>query len=384
MALAPLATGLALLGLQRLPGELWDAARLLSSPWKAFWKVALPHAAPYLLAAGGLLFLLSLTDFSLPATFQVNVYAFEIFTIFSATHDSGHAFLASLPLFAATLPVALLTSAQLRHILVPAPPGPAAQPRFVWPFAWEMLQKVALLVLLLQVCVPLAVLLLTAGPLPEFAASVTSAGRELFNTTQLSLLAALLGLPLALLAAQFLDGKGLSALAGWAGLAFLLALPAPLTGIGLIAVWNHPGWPVYGTLLMPLLALLARWTPYAALVILAQQRRLDPALLDAERVFHTGWFRGWLHVRLPLLAPGLLACAFLVLALSLGELGSTLLVLPPGMETLAIRLFNYLHYGAAQVVSALALLTVLAGAVSGLALAGGFALLTSSRRSIKR
>lgn len=112
MALAPLATGLTLLGLQHLPGDLWDEARLLASPWKAFWKVAIPHSAPYLLAAGGLLFLLSLTDFSLPATFQVNVYAFEIFTTFSASNDSGRTFLAALPLCVVTLPAALLTSSR--------------------------------------------------------------------------------------------------------------------------------------------------------------------------------------------------------------------------------------------------------------------------------
>jgi len=381
MALAPLAVGLTLLGLQRLPAGLWEAACLFSSPWRAFWKVAIPHSAPYLLAAAGLLFLLSLTDFSLAATFQVNVYAFEIFTTFSAFHDAGRTLLVALPLCAATLPAALLTGAQLRRILAPGPAGQAARPRFTWPFAWEMLQKAAILILLLQVGVPLGALLLTAGPPTAFAASVAGAGDELFNSTRISLLAALAGLPLALLAAQILAGAGRAAWAGWLGLAFLLALPAPLAGAGLIAVWNHPGWPVYGTLLMPLHALLARWTPYAALLVLAQLRHIDPLLLEAEQVFHTGWLRAWLRVRLPLLSPGLLAGAFLILTLSLGELGATLLVLPPGMQTLAVRLYNYLHYGAAQQVSALALLTALTGLTLGLAFAACFHWISPARRS---
>ena len=380
MALAPLAVGLALLGLQRLPGELWDAARLVSSPWKAFWRIAIPQSAPYLLAAGGLLFLLSLTDFYLPATFQVNVYAFEIFTEFSASNNPGRAFLISLPLCAATLPVALFTGGQLRRILATSTPQQKVQPQFLWPVGWELLQKSALFILLLQVSVPVVVLLLTAGPPLAFLQSVAAAGRELFITSQISLLAALAGLPLALLAADLLETKGPVATGSWIALAFLLALPASLTGIGLIVIWNRPGWPVYGTLLMPLLALLVRWTPYAVIVLVAQKRRIDPGLLEAERVFHTGWLKSWLRVRLPLLSPGLLASAFLMIALSMGELGATLLVLPPGMETLAIRLYNYLHYGAAQTVSALSLLTALAGVALGLAVVWCFEILSPARK----
>ncbi len=380
MALSPLAVGLALLGLQRMPGELWDAARLVSSPWKAFWRIVIPQSAPYLLAAGGLLFLLSLTDFYLPATFQVNVYAFEIFTEFSASHDPGRAFLISLPLCAVTLPVALVTGSQLQRILAASTPRQNAQPHFLWPAGWELLQKSALFILVLQVGVPVIVLILTAGPPLAFLQSVVAAGRELVITSQISLLTALAGLPLALLATNFLETKGPMASISWVTLAVLMALPASLVGIGLIVIWNHPGWPVYGSLLMPLLALLVRWTPYAVIVLAAQKRRIDPGLLEAEQVFHTGWLKSWLYVRLPLLSPGLLASAFLIIALSMGELGATLLVLPPGMETLAIRLYNYLHYGAAQTVSALSLLTALAGVALGMAMVWCFEILSPARR----
>ena len=44
----------------------------------------------------------------------------------------------------------------------------------------------------------------------------------------------------------------------------------------------------------------------------------------------------------------------LVFVLCLGELGSTLLTIPPGMETLSLRIYNLMHYGAHDIVAALA------------------------------
>jgi len=62
-----------------------------------------------------------------------------------------------------------------------------------------------------------------------------------------------------------------------------------------------------------------------------------------------------LEIELPLLLPGIGAGAAVVFLLGLGELGATLLVVPPGSGTLALRIYNYLHYGASDSVAALAL-----------------------------
>jgi len=134
----------------------------------------------------------------------------------------------------------------------------------------------------------------------------------------------------------------------------------------LIAVWNSPGWSsLYGSSLMPVLAALARFTPLAAIVLLVQLRRIDPLLVDAARVSQVSPLRTWLQIRLPMLAPGLLAAAAVVFALSLGELGATLIVAPPGQATLTMRIYNYLHYGASSTVAGLCLMMVAAALAAG-------------------
>ncbi len=116
---------------------------------------------------------------------------------------------------------------------------------------------------------------------------------------------------------------------------------------------------------MPVLASMARFSPFAALVLLAQLRHVDPLLIDAARVFHTNTLRTWLYVRLPMLAPGVLAASAVVFALTAGELGATLIVAPPGQATLTMRIYNYLHYGASSVVAGLCLMMVVSALVAG-------------------
>ncbi len=145
-----------------------------------------------------------------------------------------------------------------------------------------------------------------------------------------------------------------------------LAVPAPLVGIGLIALWSSSSTlPVYGTLLMPVLASLARFLPFAALAVMGQLRQIDPLLVDAARIHQSDAWHGLLQVRLPMLAPGLLAAAGVTFALTVGELGATLLVLPPGHSTLSVRIYNYLHYGASDAVASLCLLLALAASLAG-------------------
>jgi len=157
--------------------------------------------------------------------------------------------------------------------------------------------------------------------------------------------------------------------AGWVWLlvALPVAVPAPRVGVGLIALWNRPGLEaVYSSSAMPVLAAVARFAPLAVAIVAAQWRRVDPALLDVAHVLQRSPLQTQLQVTLPLLAPGCLAGMGAVLVLSLGELGATLLVAPPGRSTLTLRIYNYLHYGASGDVAGLCLVVLAVALLLGL------------------
>ena len=376
MAFLPVGVGLALIGLETVAPALVDAARTHHTDMTTLWRVVLPLAGPLLAAGGSLLFLLSLMDYSVPSLFGVNVYALEIFAEFSASHQPVRAFLLATPLLALAAVTLFAGQRFLRRAAqLPVRGGSpwCTPPR--WSSGFTLAQHGALAVWAVQTLLPLATLARLTWTGEGLQSTLQPALRELGFSFGVAGAAALLSLPLAWLVLDTLPRHARLHTFGW--LLFLpAAIPAPLVGIGLITLWNRPIFnALYATAWMPILAALARFAPLAVLLTLAQQQRVDPLLWDAARIFQANDHHASWRVRLPLLAPGLLAGASLVFALTLGELGATLIVAPPGQSTLTLRIYNYLHYGASDVVAGLCLvmvlLTLAAGAVGVLALAWG-------------
>jgi iron(III) transport system permease protein len=206
--------------------------------------------------------------------------------------------------------------------------------------------------------IPVLALVSQVDGVRELTLTLSEARREIAFSLIVAVLAALVNLPIAYVAARGVLSDGPLSHGWWLAITIPMALPGPLVGIGLITLWNGPGWAnlaIYGSRWMPVLAALARYVPLGALVLVAAMRRINPRHLEAAELLHTSRLRSWLFVRLPLLAPGLLASAGLVFCLALSELSATLLVSPPGQSTLMIRIYNYLHYGASETVAGLTL-----------------------------
>lgn len=374
-AVLPIAVGLCMLAMASVDIPSIEAARMLAPDVTVFWRIVVPIAAPALGACAGLLFLLSITDYSVPTLFSVNVYALEIFAEFSASSEPARALLLALPLLAVTLIVIFATQGRIRNLMegtgvYQRRASPPQYPRW-----FAALRYGALGVVLLHAGALVASLLFTAATMARHLPAVADAGGDIGVSFGIGIVAAVCCLPLAYAAATMMNRTGLQGRTWWLLCLFPLAIPSPLVGIGLIVLWNSllPA-GIYGTAAMPVLAALARFAPVAALIMLAQLRHTDPLLTDAARVFQRGVVRTWVQVRLPLLAPGLVAAACMVFALSAGELGATLLVIPPGLETVTIRMYNYLHYGSSGAVAGLGLvmtaLMLAAGAVAVAAMQG--------------
>jgi iron(III) transport system permease protein len=186
-----------------------------------------------------------------------------------------------------------------------------------------------------------------------FIDSVAAASSDIFRTFWSSALAAVLGLALAFVAARRIAGGG------WIWLIPVLlpiAVPGSLLGIGLISLWNTTATAfVYHSEVILVLTYLARFVPVATLVLVARFRRIDRLLIDAARVHMPGPFRAWIQVYIPLFSEAGAVSMFLIFVLSIGELPATILTMPPGGGTMAMRIFNYLHYGASSVVAYLSL-----------------------------
>jgi putative spermidine/putrescine transport system permease protein len=154
------------------------------------------------------------------------------------------------------------------------------------------------------------------------------------------LLSALLGVPAAYaLARRDFPGKRLITLL------FLLPLlvPSITFGIPLATVLYQAG--LAGSMSGVILANLVPAVPFVILVMIPFVEQVDPRIEAAARVFGAGTIRLFVHVLLPLLAPGILAALLLVLVRTIAMFELTFFTAGPTSQTLVVALY-YAVYAA--------------------------------------
>lgn len=362
LATAPVSFLLARVQLRAVQPELLNAAGLWMDGAQVVRRVALPLLRPALTAAGALVYLQVLADYAVPSLFSADPWALAVFSEFSATHNAGLAAVHSLPVLMAATPAAVLLARWIRGI-EPRHHSAQGQSERALQAGWLAAAGVAAIAVSTGWLASSLVWQAASGAGTLAPLRVAETARSLAFAALGGLLATAAGAPLGHVLASR-PGIGL-----WLFAALPLAIPAPLTGIGLIRAWNQGwgGW-AYGTPLMIAIAAAARFAPLAALLTAGFVNSLDRRLMDAA-VLYAGRWRALLRVKAPMYAPGWAGAALLAFALSVGEVAATLPVSPPGATTAAIRLYNYLHYGAAASVAGLALALGAVSAAAGWRLA---------------
>jgi len=140
---------------------------------------------------------------------------------------------------------------------------------------------------------------------------------------------------------------------------FLFAVPGAVLGVGLIVTWNHPRTGlVYATPLILLLGYLGHYTAVALRLSRASLGLVPPALVEAARVAGVGWGRRLIRVVVPVAWRGITAAGLAGAALCLRDVGLSLLVHPPGWDTLPDRLMTLAANGAPPLIAALSVILV--------------------------
>lgn len=173
------------------------------------------------------------------------------------------------------------------------------------------------------------------------------AGDELFTSLVTGVIASAVALTLgtwAALAVRSLRGRAVRV----ASTLFMLpiAVPSVSVGLGLLVAFSRPPLLLNGTPYLVLIAHIVLVTAFAYGSVAAGLARL-PAHFEqvaaslGARPAYVLW-----RVTLPLITPSLVAAAGLCFALSMGELGATIMVYPPHWVTLPVGIFALSDRGA--------------------------------------
>lgn len=142
-----------------------------------------------------------------------------------------------------------------------------------------------------------------------------------------------------------------------------LVVPGPLLALGTMRILNRPSAPLLNWLydqsvLAPWLVLTVRAMGPAVLVVWHALGTVPRVLLDAAAVDGAGPWRRFFCVALPLRWPALLLAWLVAMAVATADLAASILVVPPGVTTLSIRVFGLLHYGVYDQVAGICLALV--------------------------
>ncbi|MBI2185638.1 MAG: iron ABC transporter permease [Acidobacteria bacterium] len=345
--------------LRRIEPRIEEAALTAASPGRVLRTITLPLVTPAVAASALVVFVLAVSEFGVPSLLRVRVFTSEIFTAFAALYDFSRATVLALPLVTLSFVVALLATLLVGdRLLVTRRGGGSASP-----LAYEGWTRRAAAaasgVMVIALVVPVVVLAREASGVASLAAVIRGSGEAIRTSLALAALGATLVTAVAVWVG-YARGRA-SRRAGAAAdvlLIVLFAVPSTVVGVGLIGVWNRPGplGSVYGTDGMLLLGYLARFLPVAALALAAGVRYVPASHEEAAAVGGAGWWQTMTRIVLPQLRLTAVAAWTIVFILAFGELGTSVLVAPPGESTLPIRIYTMIANAPSAEVAALALL----------------------------
>jgi len=386
-------------GLRAVEAEIEEDAVTVATPPRVLWHVTLRRAAAALVVAAVWVAIVASVEISATDFFQVRTFAEEVYTQAAlgtfdlidpvaveeaATPLPAAGLWIGLALASVLALIAMLVAGQLFARFTEAP----HRPPWIWRLGrWRWPTGAALwLVILFVAGVPLANLLYKAGVhvtateagvvrswspakvVERVAAAPVEFRGELWLSAWLGAAAATAALAVALPLAWSMRDKSRTPWLRLAALSLCLTIPGPLLGIGLIQLLDRPPESplaglagLYDSNFAPWLVQTVRALPLVTLVLWPALGSIPQVMLDAAATEGTGWWGRLMRIALPQRWPALAAAWLVGLAIAVGELAATVLVMPPQPSTaLSVRVFQLLHYGVDDRVAAICLVMVAA------------------------
>lgn len=344
---------------RRVDGRLEEAALLVTHPRLTLSRITLPLIAPSIAAAALIIFVLALSEFGVPGLLRVPVFTTEVFTAFAAFYDFGAATALATPMLILALLAGIAAKRVIgERLLTTRRSTHTGRPFTLARWRAPIVHGLVFLLIVL-VALPLVMVAVEAGGVGRVIAAVAHSGEAITN----SLLLAAIG-TMCIVAIAVLVGYGRARARTRVGtfvdLVFIVifAVPSTVLGVGLIGLWNRPGFlgEIYTSPLIIVLAYIARFVPVAALILAASLRQVPASFEEAAEIAGASWMRTFFRIVLPQIRTGLAAAGVAVFIFAFGELGATVLVAPPGESTLPVRVYTLIANTPSSEVAALALM----------------------------
>jgi ABC-type Fe3+ transport system permease subunit len=352
--LSMLITGSAL---SNINSQLEETGFLMTGFSNVIIKITFPLIKPALITSFVLVFIFSISEFSVPAFFGVKIFTTEIFTQFSAFYNHSLAILQSALLILLCI---ILLLAERKHI-ADAPflsvSSKGSSIKFYDLIKRRWVGVLSLLVwLFFSIFLPFIVLFIqsfqngTASFIKAFELLKPTFGNSVGLAFSGALIVVLIGIIAAL--GQYRKRKSFN----WF-LLLLFATPSTIIGISLIKFYNHPILDfIYSGFAIILIGYAGKFSFISAKLIGNAMKQIPNSLDEAAQIEGITFFKRLREILIPLIMPTLLAAFIISFLFCLGELGITIMLYPPGTEIMPIKVFSIMGNATQSLTSSLTLI----------------------------
>jgi iron(III) transport system permease protein len=351
----PIAMFVISLGLKNIDENLIDSARLTNNK-RIIRKIIFPLVKPHLLIACLFVFMLAISEYTVPAFLRVNTYSSEVFVQLAGFYDIRKALIYSLPLVIFAI---FLTS--FIHAYFKNKPFASIHSFYRKKKNFIILSKnqkifsyiFIFLLLFSSLFIPIVMIVIESEM--SFFDAIFSSKKQIFNSFLISIIASVIITFFGFFIYYFFKNKNFLITL----ISFPLAISSPVIGISLINLYNSFPIPIYGSILMVILGYILRFIPFSVLIFSSFFPQVSHSIEESAILAKADLFKRIKRIIIPLIKGGFLSSFIIIFILSFGEIGVTQMVSPPGFQTLSIRIETLMHYGNYSYVASLSILLLL-------------------------
>ncbi|GAB3792303.1 ABC transporter permease [Virgibacillus kimchii] len=347
--------------LRRMNRNYEEVARSQNmSTGRIFWKINLPFLRPAIGAGAILIALYVLSDFGAIAMMRYVTFTAAIY-FQTASFDTESAAVLSLVLIVITVIILWIEGFTKRKSNYHQTSNTFKAPVQLSLGKWKpFVLSFVIIVFLLSVLIPIAVLIYWSFIGVQMGALDSRFFGFVWNSFRLSgaaaILCMVLAIPIVYLKLRYPSfiSNGIDRLS-YAG----YALPGVIVALGFVFIFNNHLPVLYNTFYVVAIAFIVRFLPQAMQSTTASLSLVSPRVDEAARSLGYPPWKVLTKVIIPTILPGVLAGGALVFVSSIKELPATLMLRPPGFDTLAVRVYFEATEGIYHLAAPAALLIII-------------------------
>ncbi|VAX21826.1 hypothetical protein MNBD_IGNAVI01-562 [hydrothermal vent metagenome] len=332
--------------LSNINSKLEETGLIITDLRNVIFKITLPLIKPALVTSFVLVFIFSISEFSVPAFLGIKVFTTEIFTQFSAFYNHSLAIIQSALLIVICI---LLLFAEKNYIsdapfLSISNKGTSNK---IYDFKSGNWLGLALLFswFSISVVIPFIVLFIQSfrNGTNKFVQAFELLLPTFGNSIALAFIGAIIIVFVGFTAAYYSSLYRETKVVKTFDLLLLIvfAIPSIILGISLIKFYNQPILEIiYSSYAIIIIAYVGKFSFIAAKLITNAIKQIPTSLDEAAQIEGITLLTRIRKLLIPLIMPALFVAFIISFIFNLGELGTTIMLYPPGTEIMPIKVFT--------------------------------------------